>query len=419
MAAATVQQLFLFFLALSTILRLYLSFRQSRAVLKHRSRVPAGFAEAISLEEHQKAADYSLAGQRLARWQIWFDTLLILLFTYGGGLNVLAALSLHVSASPLTQGVALMVLFMLANMLLELPMTVWRTFGLEARFGFNRTTWPVFLADRAKGLLLGGAIGIPFLYAVIYLMGIGGALWWLWVWLLWLGFSLLLMWAFPKWIAPLFNRFEPLEDEGLRRRIEALLARTGFKSEGVFVADGSKRSGHANAYFTGLGEHKRIVFFDTLLKDMQPQEVEAILAHELGHFKHKHIVKQMAVSFALGLLVLAVLGFFIREPGFYLGLGVDSASHAMALLLFFLVLPVFTFPFSPLSGWMSRRNEFEADRFAAAESSADDLINALVKLYRSNARSLVGDSWYSRFYDSHPGARERIGALQRAGGARE
>ena len=418
MSAQAVYQIFLFFFVFSTALQLWLSLRQSRALLRHRAEVPRDFAAAVSLAEHQTAADYTLAKQRLSRWRIWFDALLLLVFTLGGGLNLLAAISAKLSDGLITQGVWLMVLFVLVSGLLSLPFDLYATFRLEARFGFNRSSAATFFGDRLKGLLLGALIGVPLLYAAIYLIGIGGAWWWLWVWALWLGFSLLMLWAFPKWIAPLFNRFEPLADEALRRRIEDLLSRTGFKSEGVFVADGSKRSGHANAYFTGLGEHKRIVFFDTLLKDMQPQEVEAVLAHELGHFKHKHIVKQMAASFALGLLVLAVLGFFIREPGFYLGLGVNSASHAMALLLFFLVLPVFTFPFSPLSGWMSRRNEFEADRFAAAEASADDLISALVKLYRSNARSLVGDSWYSRFYDSHPGARERIAALQRAGGGR-
>ena len=309
---------------------------------------------------------------------------------------------------------ALMVLFMLANMLLELPMTVWRTFGLEARFGFNRTTWPVFLADRAKGLLLGGLIGIPFLYAVIYLMGIGGAWWWLWVWALWLGFSLLMLWAFPKWIAPLFNKFEPLPEGRLKAQIEDLLARTGFQSKGIFVMDGSKRSGHGNAYFTGLGANKRIVFYDTLLKDMQPDEVEAVLAHELGHFKHRHIIKQMALTFALGLAVLFVLNLLMKSPAFYLGLGVHYPSHAMALLLFMLVLPVFAFPLSPLLSMLSRKNEFEADRFAAETASAQDLAAALTKLYRSNAASLVADKWYERFYASHPGAQARIAALKKA-----
>ena len=236
------------------------------------------------------------------------------------------------------------------------------------------------------------------------------------MWLFWLGFSLLLLWAFPKWIAPWFNQFKPLEDADLHARIEQLLTRTGFKSKGIFVMDGSKRSGHANAYFTGLGDNKRIVFFDTLLKDMQPAEVEAVLAHELGHFKHQHIQQQMGVRFTLTLAVLFILGLLIQEPAFYQGLGVQYASHAMALLLFLLVLPVFTLPFAPLASLMSRQNEFEADRFAAQHASADDLIRALVKLYRSNATSLVNDVWYSRFYDSHPHARERIAALRQSHG---
>ena len=287
---------------------------------------------------------------------------------------------------------------------------------MEARFGFNQTTMATFISDRIKGAILAMVIGVPLMYGVIYLMGIGGTLWWLWVWLFWLGFSLLLLWAFPKWIAPWFNQFKPLEDADLHTRIEQLLTRTGFKSKGIFVMDGSKRSGHANAYFTGLGDNKRIVFFDTLLKDMQPAEVEAVLAHELGHFKHQHIQQQMGVRFALTLAVLFILGLLIQEPAFYQGLGVHYASHAMALLLFLLVLPVFTLPFAPLASLMSRQNEFEADRFAAQHASADDLIRALVKLYRSNATSLVNDVWYSHFYDSHPHARERIAALRQSHG---
>ena len=413
MNAHAVYYIFLFFVAVSTLLQLYLSLRQSRAVLRHRQRVPADFAAAVSLEEHQQAADYALAKQRLARWQILFDTLLLLLFTLGGGLNLLAGLTAGWSESPLTQGVALVAVFALLSSLLSLPFAWYRTFRLEAAFGFNRSTPATFWGDQLKGLLLGALLGIPLLYAVIYLMGAMGQGWWLWVWLLWLGFSLAMLWAFPKWIAPLFNRFEPLPDPALQARIEALLARTGFESDGVFVADGSKRSGHANAYFTGLGKHKRIVFFDTLLANMQPQEVEAVLAHELGHFKHRHIIKQMAVTFLLALGVLFVLGQLIHQAAFYQGLGVAYPSHAMALLLMLTVLPVFVFPFSPLASLRSRQNEFEADRFAAQHAQAADLMSALVKLYRSNAASLVSDPWYSRFYDSHPGARERLAALRR------
>ncbi len=406
--------LFLFFFMLTTFGQLYLSIRQSRHVRAYRQTVPEAFQATVSLAEHQKAAAYTLAKQRLNRYEILFQAALLLVFTLGGGLDALAAISQRLSASPLTQGVWLIALFMLVNLLLSLPFALYKTFKLEAAFGFNQTTAATFVSDQIKGLLLGALIGIPLLYAVIYLMGAMGNGWWLYVWLLWLGFSLTLMWAFPKWIAPLFNRFEPLADADLKQRIEALLTRTGFKSNGVFVMDGSKRSGHGNAYFTGLGANKRIVFFDTLLKDMQAEEVEAVLAHELGHFKHKHILKQMLISFGLGLLVLFIIGVLMRQPEFYTALGVHYPSHAMALLLFFLVLPVFTFPFTPLASLMSRRNEFEADRFAARHARADDLIHALTKLYRSNAATLTPDAWYSRFYDSHPHAQERIAALKTA-----
>ncbi|UOO82091.1 M48 family metallopeptidase [Uruburuella testudinis] len=414
MTADSVYKIFLFFFAASTALQLYLSVRQSRAVLRHRSAVPHDFSATVTLAEHQKAADYTLAKQRLARWRILWDALLLLVFTLGGGLNALAALGAKFSDGPITQGVWLIALFVLASTLLSLPFDVYATFRLEGRFGFNRSTPATFIADRGKGLLLGALIGIPLLYAVIYLMGASGALWWLWVWVLWLVFSLLMLWAFPKWIAPLFNTFEPLPEGRLKTQIENLLARTGFKSNGIFVMDGSKRSGHGNAYFTGMGANKRIVFYDTLLKDMQPEEVEAVLAHELGHFKHKHIIKQMIITFILALLVLFILGRLMPQAAFYQGLGVAYPSHAMALLLFLLVLPLFTFPFSPLSGLMSRKNEFEADRFAAQTASAQNLITALTKLYRSNAASLVADKWYERFYASHPGARARIAALKKA-----
>ena len=415
--SATVFYLFLGFTAFSTLLQLLLSLRQSRAVLLHRGRVPRDFKDVVSLEEHQKAADYALAKQRFSRWHILYETLLLLMFTLGGGLNLLAETANRLTASPLNQGVLLMVLFSLASSLLSLPFALYRSFRLEAAFGFNNMTLGTFFTDQIKGLLLGVAIGIPLLYAVIYLMGAAGNAWWLWVWLLWLCFSLLMLWAFPKWIAPLFNRFEPLADEDLQQRITNLLTRTGFASNGIFVMDGSKRSGHANAYFTGLGQNKRIVFFDTLLKGMRPQEVEAVLAHELGHFKHRHIVKQIAVRFLLALLVLFALGQIIHFAAVYYGLGVAYPSHAMALLLMMLVLPVLSFPFAPLGSLSSRRNEFEADRFAAAHTHAEDLISALIKLYRSNAASLVNDRWYARWYDSHPNARERIAALRQGGQA--
>jgi STE24 endopeptidase len=418
LSAQTVYMLFLLFFVCSTCGQLYLSVRQSKAVLAHRNHVPAAFAQSVSLAEHQKAADYTLAKQRLARYETLFQALLLLLFTIGGGLDLLARLSQKWVHYNIAQGIVLIGLFALANLILGWPMAWYRSFRLEAKFGFNKMTLATFFADQFKGCLLAIIVGLPLLYIVLFLMQtlieahwLGG-IWWLVVWLVWVIFSLLLMWAFPKWIAPLFNKFEPLKDDVMRTRIESLLQRTGFHSDGIFVMDGSKRSGHGNAYFTGLGKHKRIVFFDTLLKDMQISEVEAVLAHELGHFAHKHVFKQMIVTFILALIVFAALGWLLPQSGFYLGLGVHEPSHAMALLLFMLVLPVFTFPFSPLASVLSRKNEFEADRFAAKYANANDLIQALTKLYRANAASLVSDIWYSRFYDSHPGARERIAALQ-------
>ena len=396
----------------------YLSIRQSQAVLSHRDSVPTAFVHSISLPEHQKAADYTLAKQRLARYEILFQSLLLLVFTLGGGLDLLARISQLWINNAIGRGIVLIGLFALVNMILSWPLAWYRSFRLEARFGFNKMTLTTFFSDQLKGCVLAMIVGLPLLYIILLIMQIltthptFGGLWWLAVWLVWVSFSLFMMWAFPKWIAPLFNKFVPLSDAQLRTRIEKLLQRTGFHSDGIFVMDGSKRSGHGNAYFTGLGKHKRIVFFDTLLNDMQYDEVEAVLAHELGHFAHKHVLKQMIVTFILSLFILAVLGWLMPQAAFYLGLGVHEASHAMALLLFMLILPVFTFPFAPLGSIMSRKNEFEADRFAAKYANANELIHALTKLYRTNAASLVSDIWYSRFYDSHPGARERIAALQ-------
>lgn len=418
LSSHTIYLLFIVFFIISTCGQLYLSIRQSQAVLSHRDSVPTAFVHSISLPEHQKAADYTLAKQRLARYEILFQALLLLVFTLGGGLDLLARISQLWINNAIGRGIVLIGLFALVNMILSWPLAWYRSFRLEARFGFNKMTLTTFFSDQLKGCVLAMIVGLPLLYIILLIMQIltthptFGGVWWLAVWLVWVSFSLFMMWAFPKWIAPLFNKFVPLSDAQLRTRIEKLLQRTGFHSDGIFVMDGSKRSGHGNAYFTGLGKHKRIVFFDTLLNDMQYDEVEAVLAHELGHFAHKHVLKQMIVTFILSLFILAVLGWLMPQAAFYLGLGVHEASHAMALLLFMLILPVFTFPFSPLGSIMSRKNEFEADRFAAKYANANELIHALTKLYRTNAASLVSDIWYSRFYDSHPGARERIAALQ-------
>ena len=418
LSSYTIYLLFIVFFIISTCGQLYLSIRQSQAVLSHRDSVPTAFVHSISLPEHQKAADYTLAKQRLARYEILFQSLLLLVFTLGGGLDLLARISQLWINNAIGRGIVLIGLFALVNMILSWPLAWYRSFRLEARFGFNKMTLTTFISDQLKGCVLAMIVGLPLLYIILLIMQIltthptFGGVWWLAVWMVWVSFSLFMMWAFPKWIAPLFNKFVPLSDAQLRTRIEKLLQRTGFHSDGIFVMDGSKRSGHGNAYFTGLGKHKRIVFFDTLLNDMQYDEVEAVLAHELGHFAHKHVLKQMIVTFILSLFILAVLGWLMPQAAFYLGLGVHEASHAMALLLFMLILPVFTFPFAPLGSIMSRKNEFEADRFAAKYANANELIHALTKLYRTNAASLVSDIWYSRFYDSHPGARERIAALQ-------
>lgn len=418
LSSHTIYLLFIVFFIINTCGQLYLSIRQSQAVLSHRDSVPTAFVHSISLPEHQKAADYTLAKQRLARYEILFQALLLLVFTLGGGLDLLARISQLWINNAIGRGIVLIGLFALVNMILSWPLAWYRSFRLEARFGFNKMTLTTFISDQLKGCVLAMIVGLPLLYIILLIMQIltthptFGGVWWLAVWLVWVSFSLFMMWAFPKWIAPLFNKFVPLSDAQLRTRIEKLLQRTGFHSDGIFVMDGSKRSGHGNAYFTGLGKHKRIVFFDTLLNDMQHDEVEAVLAHELGHFAHKHMLKQMIVTFILSLFILAVLGWLMPQAAFYLGLGVHEASHAMALLLFMLILPVFTFPFAPLGSIMSRKNEFEADRFAAKYANANELIHALTKLYRTNAASLVSDIWYSRFYDSHPGARERIAALQ-------
>lgn len=418
LSSYTIYLLFIVFFIISTCGQLYLSIRQSQAVLSHRDSVPTAFVHSISLPEHQKAADYTLAKQRLARYEILFQALLLLVFTLGGGLDLLARISQLWINNAIGRGIVLIGLFALVNMILSWPLAWYRSFRLEARFGFNKMTLTTFISDQLKGCVLAMIVGLPLLYIILLIMQIltthptFGGVWWLAVWMVWVSFSLFMMWAFPKWIAPLFNKFVPLSDAQLRTRIEKLLQRTGFHSDGIFVMDGSKRSGHGNAYFTGLGKHKRIVFFDTLLNDMQYDEVEAVLAHELGHFAHKHVLKQMIVTFILSLFILAVLGWLMPQAAFYLGLGVHEASHAMALLLFMLILPVFTFPFAPLGSIMSRKNEFEADRFAAKYANANELIHALTKLYRTNAASLVSDIWYSRFYDSHPGARERIAALQ-------
>ena len=414
---------FLVMLALTTAMRAWLAWRQMRHVNACRAAVPAEFAERIELADHQKAADYTIAKGRLALVELAVDVLLLLIFTFGGLLAGFDQFWRDVFAGPgYAHGLALFASVGVAGFIVGLPFALYRTFKLEARFGFNKMTPSLYVADLLKQLLLTVLIGAPLLLAVLWLMGAMGEQWWFYVWATWLGFNLLVLLLYPTFIAPLFNKFTPLADGEMKTRIEALLARCGFASSGLFVMDGSRRSAHGNAYFTGFGRAKRIVFFDTLLDKLAPGEVEAVLAHELGHFKHRHVWKRIVVMAALSLALLWLLGQLIDQPWFYAGLNVDvtegnprgTGSTAMALILFSLVLPVFAFPFGPLMSWLSRRHEFEADAYAAHQASASELIAALVKLYRDNAATLTPDPLHSLFYDSHPPASQRIAHLKSA-----
>ncbi len=403
---------FVFILALcaTVALRCWLAVRQLRHVAAHREAVPAQFAGRITLGSHQKAADYSMTRTRLGFLSLAIEVAVLLAFTLGGGLQVL-----HdwwaTRLDGLTYGVALIFSVMAISSLVDLPLSLYTQFVVEEKFGFNRMTLKLFFADLAKQTLLGALIGTPVLLAVLWLMAQAGSLWWLYTWVFWCVFNLLILLIYPTWIAPLFNKFTPLADDELKARIENLLTRCGFASSGLFVMDGSKRSNHGNAYFTGLGKSKRIVFFDTLLSRLQGGEIEAVLAHELGHFKHRHVMKRIVLMFSLSLGFLAVLGQLMTADWFYRGLGVSTQNTALALILFFLVVPVFTFLLTPLSSLLSRRHEFEADRYAAEHASASELTNALVKLYEDNAATLTPDPLHSLFYDSHPPAALRIAHL--------
>ncbi len=400
-------------LALATGTRLWLALRQIRHVRAHRDAVPAGFADAIPLASHQRAADYCIAKTRLGTIELLLGVAALLALTLGGGLQALfEALEPVFDPAGLWHGVALVVSVVVLLSLLELPLTVWRTFVIEARFGFNRQTPALFIADLARQAAIGAALGVPLAILVLWLMAKMGESWWLYVWLAWMAFNLLVLLLYPTTIAPLFNKFTPLADPALAGRIDALLGRCGFRSSGLYVMDGSKRSSHGNAYFTGFGAARRIVFFDTLLQRLAPAEIEAVLAHELGHFRRRHVWKRIALLFALSLALLWTLGQLIGQAWFYAGLGVRTPSTAAALVLFFLVVPVFTFFLQPLTALYSRRHEFEADAYAASHSSAADLVRALVRLYRDNAATLTPDPLYSAFYDSHPPAALRIARLQ-------
>jgi STE24 endopeptidase len=404
---------FLLALGTATATRLWLASRNMRHVAAHRGRVPPEFAESVSLDAHRKAADYTVAKTRLALLEIVVSAAVLLAFTLGGGLQALFDLWARVfTAGGYAHGIALILSVGFISGAIDLPFSIYRTFVVEARFGFNRMTPTLFVADLVKQTLVGLALGVPLVFCVLWLMAQMGDLWWLYVWITWIGFNLLMLLVYPTFIAPLFNKFSPLEDAAMKERIERLLAKCGFRSKGLFVMDGSKRSSHGNAYFTGFGAAKRIVFFDTLLSRLAPSEVEAVLAHELGHFKLHHVWKRIAWLFLASLAFLGALGWLIDQPWFYTALGVESRSTAMALILFFMVLPAFTFFLQPLGSVYSRKHEYEADAYAAGHADARDLVRALVKLYQDNASTLTPDPLHSAFYDSHPPAALRIARLQ-------
>jgi STE24 endopeptidase len=421
MLSSAFSVLFVVFLLLTLGLRYWLARRHIRHVLGHREQVPAEFAAKIPLSAHQKAADYTVAKTRFGLWAALWNTLVLTGFTLLGGLQALSTALLHAAGPGMVHQILLVVAFAIVSGALDLPFSYYRQFVLEERFEFNKMTIGLWLTDLGKETMLGAALGFPLLWVVLTLMDRAGSLWWLYTWFVLCGYQLLVMVIYPIFIAPLFNKFTPLTDDALKARIEALLKRVGFASKGLFVMDGSKRSAHGNAYFSGFGANKRIVFFDTLLSRLAPEEIEAVLAHELGHFKLKHIVKLIGVAFALSLAFLALLGWLKTQVWFYTGLGVlpllGQSNDAMALLLFSLVLPVFTFPFSPLTSITSRKHEFEADAFAASHSDARDLVSALVKMYEDNASTLTPDPIHSAFYDSHPPASVRIRQLRLAGAA--
>lgn len=404
--------IFIIALLATTLIRLWLAQRHLYHVLRHRDAVPQDFAEHIALESHQKAADYTRAKTRLGIVHILLDATLLLVFTLGGGIQFLADLWQGLLGAGPWHGVALIVSVLVISSLLELPLSLYRTFVIDARFDFNNMPLGLFLVDLLKQALIGAALGIPLLLGVLWLMEQMGAHWWLYVWLAWMSFNMLILLLYPNVIAPLFNKFTPLQDPVLATRVEALLQKCGFKSQGLFVMDGSRRTSQGNAYFSGLGASKRIVFFDTLLSRLNHDEIEAVLAHELGHFKRRHIIKRIATLFAFSLASLWLLGWLMPQPWFYQGLGVATPGTATALLLFLLVSPVFTFLFHPLSSLYSRKHEFEADRYAAENASAEHLIRALVKLYNDNAATLTPDPLHSLFYDSHPAAAQRIAHLR-------
>jgi STE24 endopeptidase len=405
-------------LVLGLLVKFYLASRQIRHVMQHRDQVPAAFANTIKLESHQKAADYTVAKTRFGLLEMAFASAVLLGWTLLGGLDALnqaiSGWGLGVYGALVPQ-LALLAAFALISGLLDLPFTLYSTFRIEERFGFNKMTLKLWLADLVKATLVGAVVGLPIVALILWLMGSAGRLWWLWAWSAWMGFNLLALVLYPTVIAPMFNKFKPLEDEALKARVTALMDRCGFAAKGLFVMDGSKRSAHANAYFTGFGAAKRVVFYDTLLHQLNPNEVDAVLAHELGHFKHKHIIKRIVTMFAMSLAGFALLGWLSSQVWFYTGLGVrpslTGGNDALALLLFLMVVPLFSFFISPLSARFSRKHEFEADAYAVSKTDGKDLQSALLKLYKDNASTLTPDPMFVKFYYSHPPASERLGRM--------
>jgi STE24 endopeptidase len=410
---------FLAALAISLVVRLWLAQRQVAHVMRHRSEVPAAFASRVGVTAHQKAADYTVAKQRLGTLNTLVEAALLLLMTAGGGLAALVGWTETIDVSPLWRDVLMFAMTGILYGMVNLPFSWWQTFRIEERFGFNRMTPSLWLTDLAKGLAVAVALGLPLLVLVLWLMRTAGSFWWVWAWAAWMAFQLLILVLYPLVIAPLFNKFTPLSEGPAREQIEALLARCGFARAGLYVMDGSKRTGHGNAYFTGFGRAKRIVFFDTLLTRLVPDEIEAVLAHELGHYKLKHVAKRVVWSAVMSLVILGLLAWFAREPWFYAGLGipepllaVSMSRPGVALELFLLALPVFTFVLEPLGSLYSRKHEFEADAYAARHADATALMQALVKLFEDNAATLTPDPLHSAFYDSHPPAAVRIAHIE-------
>ncbi|RZI74092.1 MAG: M48 family peptidase [Pseudomonas sp.] len=402
-------------LVIGLVTKFWLASRQIRHVARHRDAVPAVFASTMTLAAHQKAADYTVAKVRFGLAATAWSAAIVLGWTLLGGLDLLNKALLDLLGDGMARQLALLAAFVAIGGLLELPFTLWQTFRLEQRFGFNKMTWHLWLADAAKGVVVGVLVGLPIAALILWIMGTAGSMWWLWAWGTWMAFNLLLMLVYPTFIAPLFNKFAPLDDVGLKARVTALMQRCGFAAKGLFVMDGSRRSAHANAYFTGFGASKRVVFYDTLLRQLSAGEVEAVLAHELGHFKHRHIVKRMVMLFAASFAGFALLGWLSGRSWFYAGLGVQpllgASNDAVALLLFMIAVPVLGFFIAPLSTRLSRRDEFEADAYAIAQTNGTDLSTALLKLYQDNASTLTPDPVFVKFYYSHPPASERLARM--------